>query len=81
LGDDRQGEADGAGRNLSEAEADETLRLLDMRSDPVVVAFRYAPDNDEPWTADDEAAAEADADFAAGRTASLEDVGGKYGIE
>jgi len=48
LGDDRQGEADGAGRNLSEAEADETLRLLDMRlSDPVVVAFRYAPDKDE----------------------------------
>ena len=26
--------------NLSEAEADETLRLLDMRTDPVVVAFR-----------------------------------------
>jgi hypothetical protein len=25
---------------LSEAEADETLQLLDLRADPVVVAFR-----------------------------------------
>lgn len=68
--------------NLSEAETDETLRLLDMRTDPVVVAFRDAPEDDEPWTAQDEAAiAEVDADFAAGRTSSLEDVGRKYGIE
>jgi hypothetical protein len=68
--------------SLSETEADETLRLLDMRADPVVVAFRDAPEDDEPWTAEDEAAvAEADADFAAGRTTSLEDVGRKYGIE
>lgn len=41
---------------LSEAEADETLRLLDMRADPVVVAFRDAPEDDEPWTEADEAA-------------------------
>lgn len=68
--------------NLSEAEADETLRLLDMRADPVVVAFRDAPEDDEPWTAEDEAAvAEADADLAAGGTTSLEDIGRKYGIE
>lgn len=67
---------------LSEVEADETLRLLDMRADPVVVAFRDAPEDDEPWTAEDEAAiTEADADLAAGRTTSLEDVGRKYGIE
>lgn len=31
---------------LSEAEADETLRLLDLREDPVVVAFRDAPEGD-----------------------------------
>jgi len=68
--------------SLSETEADETLRLLDMRADPVVVAFRDAPEDDEPWTAEDEAAlAEADADLTAGRTTSLEDFGRKYGIE
>jgi hypothetical protein len=68
--------------NLSEAEADETLRLLDMRADPVVVAFRDAPEDDEPWSAADEAAvAEADADLAAGRMTSLEDFGRKHGIE
>jgi hypothetical protein len=53
-----------------------------MRADPVVAAFRDAPEDDEPWTAEDEAAvAEADADLAAGRTTSLEDFGRKYGIE
>lgn len=68
--------------SLSEAEADETLRLLDLRADPVVVAFRDAPEDDEPWTAEDDAAvADADADLAAGRTTSLEDVARKYGIE
>jgi hypothetical protein len=68
--------------DLSETEADETLRMLDMRADPVVVAFRDAPEDDEPWTAEDEAAiAEADSDLAAGRATSLEDVGRKYGIE
>jgi hypothetical protein len=68
--------------HLSEAEADETLRLLDMRADPVVVAFRDVPEDDEPWTSEDEAAvAQGDADFAAGRVSSLEDVERKYGIE
>lgn len=68
--------------NLSEAEADETLRLLDMRADPVVVAFRDAPEDDEPWSAaDDAAVAEADADLTAGRTTSLEDFEHKHGIE
>lgn len=67
---------------LSETEAEETLRLLDDRDDPVVVAFREAPEDDEPWTETDEAAlAEADADFAAGRTVSLEEIERKYGIE
>jgi hypothetical protein len=65
---------------LSESEADETLRLLDLRGDPVVVAFRDAPEDEEPWTESDEAAvAEADADFAAGRTVSLEELEKKYG--
>lgn len=59
---------------FSEAEADETLRLLDMREDPVVVAFRDAPEDDEPWTEADEAAAgEGRADIAAGRTVSLDE--------
>jgi len=67
---------------FSEAEADETLRLLDLREDPVVAAFRDAPEDDEPWTEEDEAAvSEADADFAAGRTVSLEEIEKKHGIE
>jgi predicted transcriptional regulator len=58
---------------LSEREASEALRLLELRTDPVIVAFRDAPVDDEPWTADDEAAvAEGRADVAAGRTVSFE---------
>lgn len=58
---------------LTEAEASEALRLLDLRTDPVIAAFRDAPTDDEPWTEDDEAAAaEGRADIAAGRTVSLE---------
>jgi hypothetical protein len=52
---------------LSEAEAGETLRLLDEQADPVVRAFREAPEDDEPWSEEDEAAlAEVEADRAAG---------------
>lgn len=59
---------------FSEEEAGDALRLLDMRGDPVVVAFRNAPTDDEPWTAEDEAAAaEGRADLAAGRTVSLDE--------
>ncbi|HEV2999822.1 MAG TPA: hypothetical protein VGW75_03695 [Solirubrobacteraceae bacterium] len=59
---------------LSEEEASQALRLLDLRDDPLVVAFRDAPADDEPVTAEDEAAiAEARGDVAAGRTISLED--------
>lgn len=59
---------------LSEEEAGEALRLLDMRADPVIAAFRDAPADDEPWTDDDEAAAaEGRADLAAGETISLDD--------
>jgi hypothetical protein len=59
---------------LSEEEAGEALRLLDMRTDPVIAAFRDAPADDEPWTEKDEvAAAEGRADLAAGRTVSLDE--------
>jgi len=60
---------------LTEDEAAETLRLLDQRTeDPVIVAFRDAPIDDEPWTEEDEqAAAEGRADLAAGRTVSLDE--------
>ncbi|HEX3392019.1 MAG TPA: hypothetical protein VHS55_05615 [Solirubrobacteraceae bacterium] len=59
---------------LSEQEAGEALRLLDLRADPVIVAFRDAPADDEPWTQEDEAAsAEGRADLTAGRTVSLDE--------
>lgn len=57
---------------FSEEEAGRALRLLDLRVDSVIAAFRDAPLDDEPWTAQDEAAAEGRADLAAGRTVSLE---------
>lgn len=58
---------------LSEQEAGEALRLLELSGDPVIAAFRDAPADDEPWTAEDEAAAaEGRADVAAGRTIPLE---------
>jgi hypothetical protein len=58
---------------LTEEQAAEALRLLDLGEDPVIAAFRDAPVDDEPWTAQDEqAAAQGRADLAAGRTVSLE---------
>jgi hypothetical protein len=60
---------------LTEEEAREALRLLELETDPVVVAFREAPVDDELFTDEDAAAlAKAQADVAAGHTASL-DVG------
>jgi hypothetical protein len=59
---------------FSEEEAGEALRLLDLRVDPVIAAFRDAAPDDEPWTEDDEAAAaDGRADLAAGRTVSLDE--------
>jgi predicted transcriptional regulator len=59
---------------LTEEEANEALRLLYMRSDPVIAAFRDAPLDDEPWSEDDEAAAaEGRADLAAGRIVPLDE--------
>jgi len=53
--------------NPSSSEVDE--------NDPVLLAFANAPEDDEPWTDEDEAAvAESRADFAACRTISLEEI-------
>jgi len=43
---------------LSEHEAEQTLRLLDLRADPIVAAFLDAPEDDEPLTAEEQAALE-----------------------
>jgi len=53
---------------LSEQEADDALRYIaQRREDPVIAAFRNAPEDDEPWTdADESAMAEVEADRAAG---------------
>lgn len=66
---------------LSEAELDPTLRLVEtQRHDPMLQALANAPEDDEPWTDDDEAAvAESRADVAAGLTLSHEEMLRKYG--
>ncbi len=66
---------------LSEAELTPTLRLVEtQRHDPLLRAVARAPEDDEPWTDDDEAAvAESRADVAAGRTLSHEEMLRKYG--
>lgn len=59
---------------LSEAEADETLRVLAAREDPVVRVLDDAPLEDEEISAEEDAAvAEGRADVAAGRTVSLDE--------
>jgi len=46
----------------------------------MLLAFANAPEDDEPWTKEDEAAvAESRTDFAAGRTVSHEEILRKYG--
>jgi predicted transcriptional regulator len=66
---------------LSELEAERALSLVEKeREDPMIAAFRDAPEDDEPWTDEDEAAAaEGRADIAAGRTVSHEEMLRKYG--
>jgi hypothetical protein len=61
---------------LPEADLDPVAEILISRGeDPVIAAFRDAPEDDEPWTDEDEtAAAEGRADIAAGRTVSLEEI-------
>jgi predicted transcriptional regulator len=66
---------------LSEAEADVALLLVERRLDePMLRALAKAAEDDEPWTAEDEAAiAEGRADIAAGRTLSHGEMLRKYG--
>jgi hypothetical protein len=63
-------------RRLSEAEADETLRLLEMRDDPVVRLLEDAPPEDEEISEEEEAAVqEARDELAAGaQTISHEEI-------
>jgi len=53
---------------ISDQEADDALRyIVQRREDPVIAAFRDAPEDDEPFTAADGAAlAEVQADRTAG---------------
>jgi hypothetical protein len=67
---------------LSELEAERALSLVEKeREDPVIAAFRDAPEDDEPWTDEDDAAmAEVRADRASGApTISHEEMLRKYG--
>ncbi len=67
--------------DLAENELVPTLRLVQsQRHDPVLQALAHAPEDDEPWTDQDEAAvAESRADIAAGRMVSHEEMLRKYG--
>jgi predicted transcriptional regulator len=52
------------------------------RTRPGSVAFRDAPEDDEPWTETDEAAVvEANTDFATGRMVSHEEIKREFGIK
>jgi hypothetical protein len=66
---------------LAEAELAPTLRLVEtQRHDPMLQTLADAPEDDEPWTDEDEAAAaEGRADLAAGRTISLDEMLRKHG--
>ena len=66
---------------LSEAEVAPTLRLVEtQRHDPMLQALANAPEDDEPWTEEDEAAvAESREDLAAGRTLSHEEMLDRHG--
>jgi LmbE family N-acetylglucosaminyl deacetylase len=43
---------------LNEHEAEQALRLLEMRADPMILAFMDAPFDDEPVTPEEEASLE-----------------------
>lgn len=67
---------------LSEAEAEETLRLLDDREDPVMHLLDSAPLEDEEISAEEEAAVrEAHEELAAGEpTIPLAEIKRKHGL-
>jgi hypothetical protein len=59
-------------QSWSEHDAEIALRAVEREhEDPVIVAFREAPEDDEPWTAADEAAM---AEVRVDRTAGIPDV-------
>lgn len=66
---------------LSESDLATTLRIVEThRHDPMLQALANAPEDDEPWTDEEEAAvAEGRADLAAGRTLSHAELLRKYG--
>lgn len=70
-------------RGLSEAEAAETLRLLDARQDPVLRMLDSTPVEDEEISAEEEAAVqEARDELAAGAPLiSHEEIKREFGIE
>jgi hypothetical protein len=60
---------------LTEDEAERTLRLLDLDTDPVIAAFRDAPEDDEPLTPAEERAIErARAEHRRGESVALDDI-------
>ncbi|MEJ7894514.1 MAG: hypothetical protein WKF94_17925 [Solirubrobacteraceae bacterium] len=61
---------------LSEEQAERTLRLLDDRDDdPVIAAFRDAPEDDEPLTpAEERAIEQARAEHRRGESVALDDI-------
>lgn len=61
--------------NLSEQEAEATLEFIASRGQDFGAWLDARPEDDEPLSAEDQAAlAESDADIAAGRTVSYEQV-------
>lgn len=68
--------------DLPDEELDSALEYVaSRREDPMIVAFRDAPEDDEPLTPEEEAAlAEADADLAAGRLIPFEEIKDKHGL-
>jgi predicted transcriptional regulator len=65
----------------TEHDAEVALRAVQHEhDDPLLRAIANAPEDDEPWTEeDDTAVAEGRADLATGRTVSHEDMLRKYG--
>lgn len=60
---------------FSEEQAERTLRLLDLDEDPVIAAFRDAPEDDEPLTpAEERAIDQSRAEHRRGEGVALDDI-------
>jgi predicted transcriptional regulator len=68
--------------DLPDEELDGALDyVVQRREDPMIAAFRDAPEDDEPLTPEEEAAlAEADADIEAGRLIPFEEIKREHGL-